>query len=477
MKKILVVFLSVVLAITMLAGCNKEKSIDTTVTPGGDSTYFVTDEPVTLSIFCTANSKPFDDDYPVFKKAAELTNVSLHGVVAQSVSDSAQALNMMLSSGDLADIIHLYGRDNWFKHGNSGVIIPLNDLIDKYAPNYKKFLEENPDVKEFITLSDGNIYNIPFVHDGDIAETWFIRQDWLDKLDMTAPTTVEEFYDVMKAFRTNDLNGKGAGDVIPYFNRNVGTDHEYSVSDLYVFFNAYKEWYVDGNGKVKYGSYEPELRTAMTNIAQWYKEGLIDKEIYSRNNARDVLLADNRGGITHDYVGSTADYNTKLKETIPEFNFVPFLPPGGIETSTREKLDPYGWSISSKNKNPEITMKYFDFFFTEEGRRLMNFGVEGLQYDMVDGKPIFNDTVLKGSKPANSILQDAGAQFSLGYHQDFEYEKQWLNEIALKGIDLYHEHATFRVPFPNIQREENDEKLYKQIHVNVETMRNEMTQK
>ena len=477
MKRILTSFVCAALVITMMAGCTG-KSVDApVVTNTGDGTYFVTEEPVTLSIFCMDNNKPFDDEYPVFKRAAEFTNVSLHGIVAQSVSDKAQVLNMMLSSGDIADIMHLYGRESWFKYGTSGVIIPLNDLIDEYAPNYKRFLEEHPDVKEYITLSDGNIYNIPFVHDGDIAETWFIRQDWLDTLSLTAPTTVDDFYNVMKAFRENDLNGNGAGNVVPYFNRKVGTDYEYSISDLYVFFDAYKEWYVDDNGKVKYGSYEPELKTAMINIAKWYKEGLIDKEIYSRNNARDVLLADNRGGITHDYVGSTAEFNTKLADKIPGFNFVPFLPPGGIETSVREKLDQNGWSISGKNKHPEITMKYFDFFFTEEGRRLMNYGVEGVHYTMVDGKPTFTDLVLNGEKPAIAMLQDAGAQFTLGYHQDFDYERQWLNDIALKGIDLYNEHAAFRTPFPNIQRNEEDEKLYKQIYVNVETLRNEMTQK
>ena len=471
--RLLLLALSVIMlsSYTMTGNAGSTQQSETEVLEG----HLITKDPTTLTIYCM-DVKPFDDDYEIFRKAAEMTNISLHGTVAQSVSDGAMALNMMLASGDLADIIQLYGRTEWLKHGMSGALIPLNDLIDQYAPNYKRFLEENPDVKAYITMSDGNIYCIPVVGAGGVAKTWFIRQDWLDKLGLSVPNTVDDFYQVMKAFKASDLNDTGNFDIVPYFNRYVGTDFEESVSDLYVFWDAHKSWYIEDD-VVKFGPYEPNFKTAISNIADWYKEGLLDVEIYTRNTARDVMLNGNRGGITHDYVGSTAEYNTRLADEIPGFDFAPFLPPGGVETSMNSRLNQFGWCISSKNTNPEITMQYFDFFFTEEGRRLMNFGIEGKHYEMVDGKPILTDYVLNNEKSALLMLQEAGAKLNLGYHTDVEYTNQTMNVVAQRGIEMYTTSAIFRPLFPNVERTVDDEKRYAQIKGNIDTLVNEMSQR
>ena len=81
--------------------------------------------------------------------------------------------------------------------------------------------------------------------------------------------------------------------------------------------------------------------------------------------------------------------------------------------------------------------KYFDFYFTEEGRRLANFGIEGTHYDMIDGKPIFKPEVLNSDKPINAQMWSIGAQVPRGFRQDYAYEAQWSNKFALEGIALY----------------------------------------
>jgi putative aldouronate transport system substrate-binding protein len=95
--------------------------------------------------------------------------------------------------------------------------------------------------------------------------------------------------------------------------------------------------------------------------------------------------------------------------------------------------------------HPVETIKYFDFWFTEEGRRLANFGVEGQHYEMVDGKPMFTQAFLDAG-PVNRSLYQAGAQLQgRGYFQDYNYEIQWTNEIALEGIELY-EQGDYLIP-------------------------------
>lgn len=102
-------------------------------------------------------------------------------------------------------------------------------------------------------------------------------------------------------------------------------------------------------------------------------------------------------------------------------------------------MKPEGWAISYSNKHPVETIKYFDFFFSEEGRRLANFGIEGKHYDMIDGKPIFKPEVLNADKPINAQLWSVGAQVPRGFHMDYNYEIQWSNKHAMEGIALYDE--------------------------------------
>ncbi|MDS2816641.1 ABC transporter substrate-binding protein, partial [Streptococcus pneumoniae] len=82
-------------------------------------------------------------------------------------SDFAEKRNLDISSGDLPDAIHNDGASdvdlmNWAK---KGVIIPVEDLIDKYMPNLKKILDEKPEYKALMTAPDGHIYSFPWIEE------------------------------------------------------------------------------------------------------------------------------------------------------------------------------------------------------------------------------------------------------------------------------------------------------------------------
>ena len=133
---------------------------------------------------------------------------------------------------------------------------------------------------------------------------FYIRKDWLDRLGLSVPTTVDELYAVLKAFREQDPNGNGRKDEVPYFYRGMNVD------GLIQLWGAYNDWHVDENGRVVHGKTEEAYRNAMRELAKWYREGLIDQEIYSRGSySREQLLGDNLGGMTHDWLGSTGTFN------------------------------------------------------------------------------------------------------------------------------------------------------------------------
>ncbi|NHN29897.1 extracellular solute-binding protein [Paenibacillus agricola] len=449
-----------------------------TGTGNAASKSFASEKPLELTIhYHDGDIWVFKDDWPVFKKAAELTNIKLHGVAPPSATNSKEVFNMMLASGKLPDIIAGQKLD-LNKAALDGALEPLDDLIDKHAPNIKKFLQDNSWAKAGSIASDGKLYYIPYMVEGEASEGWYMRKDWLTKLGIPAPKTKDEFYETLKAFREKDANGNGKKDEVPYFSR----DNKEGISDLLAVFGVRPDWHVV-DGKVQYGKYLPEYKDAILNISKWYKEDLIDKEIYTRGpKSREVLLGDNLGGTTHDWFPSTATYNVTLKDKVPGILFAPIAPPNAVngkpwEENSRTLLYPKGWSIASSNKNKIETIKYFDFWFTPEGRRLENFAIEGAQYDVKDGKPIFKPEILNGKDPVNVQLRAFGAQLEFGHQQDLFYEEQWTNPIANEGIKMYIDNKYFAPQFPSVSFMPQEEKLLGEKWPAIDTFVREMQQK
>jgi len=203
--------------------------------------------------------------------------------------------------------------------------------------------------------------------------------------------------------------------------------------------------------------------------------GLIDAEVFTRgSSSREFLLSENLGGMTHDWFASTSGYNTSLKDKVPGFTFKAFPPPASISGARiaehrRIPVKPDGWAIGHTNEHLVETIKYFDFWFTETGRTLQNFGVEGETWTMVDGKPTFTEAVLTSEVPVNSQMYRVGAQVQRGYFQDYEYERQWSNEIALEGIALYDEGAYLIDQFLGVAMNPEEQKVFDKYWSSIRT--------
>ncbi|MGD6817437.1 extracellular solute-binding protein [Metabacillus sp. 84] len=418
----------------------------------------------------------FNDDWSTFKKAAEATNISLKGVAPQISTKSEEAFNLMIASGKIPDFV-FEKKENLNKYGKEGAFIPLEDLIKEHAPHIQSYLDRMPEIMKVSKAADGHLYYLPFIADGEAAEGWFIRKDWLDNLGLEVPQTVEEYYKVLKAFKEKDPNGNGKADEIPFFTR-INT----RIFDLATLWGGFGDFYVD-DGKVVYGPMQKEFGIAMQNLAKWYDEGLIDPEIFTRGAlSRDILFGENRGGSTHDWFSSTTTYNHISKKHTQDFLLIPMAPPENsngtrIEPTIRSPFNNYtGIAIGHSVKDPEAAIKYLDYFFTEEGRRLMNYGVEGETYTVENGKPVFKKDVLN-SPDVPGALRSIGAQIMFAYHQDFEYEKQWMDPLALEGVEDYVQNDYFIKEVPALNFTEAEEKIKNDIESEITAYRDEMIQK
>ncbi|OPH59989.1 ABC transporter substrate-binding protein [Paenibacillus ferrarius] len=343
------------------------------------------------------------------------------------VPQAQEQFNLMIATNELPDVIEA----SWGATSGAVIrypggpekaildkkIIKLNDLIDKYAPNLTKLLAAHPDWKKQISTDEGSIYAFPFLRGDDKVRVFFgpsIRQDWLDKLGLKMPTTIDEWYTVLKAFKEKDPNGNGKADEIPiYLDKNLfATDAPFLGA-----WGINYSFYQDG-GKVKYGPIQPEYKEFLATMNKWYKEGLLDKDFAAPNDK----LFDNK--MTTDLVGATASFNGGgigkfaglMKDKEPKFDLeaapYPVLKAGdkAIWGQKDFAYNGVGAAISAANKNPIETVKWLDYAYGEKGDLLFNYGVEGVSYKMENGKATFLPEIL--NPPAGTSIQQSIAKYN-----------------------------------------------------------------
>ena len=116
--------------------------------------------------------------------------------------------NAILSSGDVPDVFLGGAITDADISAYPELFLPLNDYVEEQAPNVMRMFEEKPDTRMLAVFTDGNIYGLPSVkfHRPDSTSMMMINQDWLDALGLETPRTLEEFRDVLRAFRDGDPN-------------------------------------------------------------------------------------------------------------------------------------------------------------------------------------------------------------------------------------------------------------------------------
>ncbi len=465
-KRILTGLVAVALSASMLTGCGGGKGgTGSYAENGADPAFLETvemgmeageDGKITKEVFePTLLLGTYDfDSMHVFQEAFKYTNVKPKAFIA-ATSNASQQLDLMLADGsDMADVVvSTITKIN--DAALEGAFVPLDTLIERFAPNIKAYFEQFPSHKAQSLAGDGNLYVIPTTYDTIASEGFFIRTDWLDKLGLEVPKTVDEYHQALLAFKNQDPNGNGKADEIPFFQRSK------TYVSLAQLWGAYPKNYVDENGKVHIGKVSPAWKVAMQNLIQWNKEGLIDPEITTRQSAREELLGNNIGGSTHDWFSSTGSFTKTVKDSHPgeawaeDFNFAPIAPPADIngevkEIYSRPLLRGSGWAISATNKNIVETIKYMDWWFTEQGKLTYWYGMEGTDYTKDEnGKVTFTSLVLDSKNGVPMYMRENG-QLEQGAPMSMEAEMAGMTEGAKEGFAMYESEIKIIPQFPTL---------------------------
>lgn len=422
-----------------------------------------------------------------YKELEKRTNIRIK-FLHPPVGQENEQFNLMVASGDYPDIIE----GDWLSYPGGPekaiqdrVIIPLNDLIEKHAPNLKRILDSNPEARRQVMTDDGRIYCFPFLRlDPKILVFWGfqVRQDWLDKLGLEPPETLDEWYKVLKAFKERDPNGNGKPDELPFASAGA--------AGIHTFMNAWGMTFgfYQVDGKVKYGPAQPEYKDYLALMNKWYKEGLIDPD-YVATDAKqfDAKMTGNLVGAYTGFVGSGLKRFTDLaRERHPGFKLVgvpyPIGPAGksyNMFTEATRIFPGLGAAISTKNKHVVETVKWLDYHYSDEGHMILNFGVEGISYKLVNGYPRYTEDVTKNPKLSigQAIAKHARASFSGPMVQDPRYFEQYMAEpVQQAAISAWAKASRERI-LPPITPTPQESRRFASIMSEINTYVNEMFNK
>jgi len=221
-------------------------------------------------------------------------------VPSDSYSDK---LNLSIASGDIPDVMTV-DAIQMQQLTEAGAIEDLTPYVEKYAnADILANWEQTGGVALQAATIDGKIMGIPNVQpQADAPIMVWVRQDWLDKLGLAAPETVDDVEAIAKAFIEQDPDGNGAADTIGL----TGTTNPVQVpSNLHGFdaiFNAYgafpELFYRNADGEIVYGSIQPETKEALTRLAAMYQAGIIDPEFATKDGDKaNEIVVGGRGGI------------------------------------------------------------------------------------------------------------------------------------------------------------------------------------
>lgn len=293
--------------------------------------------------------------------------------------------NLLLASNDLPDAFFnsKFTDQELVRYGTDGTLIPLEDLIDEYAPNLTAIFEARPDLKAAVTASDGHIYALPNAEELGLAAVpffWSINTTWLDALGLPLPTTVDEYHDALLAFKTQDPNGNGKADEIPlsFINNWWCAD----IADLFAALGGIadnSDHRIVRDGEVIYTAADERYLTAIETLHQWYEEGLIDPESFTQDDK--TYLA--KGKTETPVLGSYVWWETEEVVGVDRANQYTLLPVlEGVDGTLvgRSNLADFGrnaFAITSANETPAATMRWVDRLYEPTMSAQVSFGPIG----------------------------------------------------------------------------------------------------
>lgn len=362
------------------------------------------DEPVTLTAWdyvvppVMAVIEDYGTDGQVYAELQKRTGVTLEFTTANLLTAS-DSMSLMVAANELPDLIFNFGM---FYTGNMDDLVDGDIIVDfteyeDVMPNYFDILNNNPSIARDVYTEAGAVVLAENIQDSLIPSSGpAIRQDWLDADGLEVPTTVDELYDVLKTFQTqNDctyplwIAANGANTLGSAFGVSVNGDN-----------NSLGGW-IYQDDQIQYCVPMDGFRAYIQLITDWYAEGLISPDFVSQpmnNTATDDQIVGNASG----FFTTSVNGLTNLSGYEPDSDVQPVramvLNEGdlnGFDDAGTSRISKGGAAVACTCSDVELALRILDYFYSDDGILLANYGVENVSFKYDEsGEPVFTDLVV-----------------------------------------------------------------------------------
>lgn len=322
-----------------------------------------------------------------------------------------EKLSLMLSAGDdLPDIFWNFigGQSGQYavQYSDQDIFMPTEDLINKYCPTLVKILEDNPQYQKEIVTPDGHMYGFPYIEQmkGLVMTSGplLINSKWLDTVKKEMPTTVDEFSDVVHAFKeAGDLNGNGEADEVPVMTmfgpEEIDTFGSYNMfyrftgcfgqADSYCYGNPYADHLAVLDGKITFTGNNESIRKTADFFHGLYEDGLLNVNCFEQTSTTNYTNSELIQPVAiPGVVGVWTDMQITSNEVRHEYEPIPQLTgadggKSGFPLNYSEMQDTSDTCITTECKFPEVIACFVEYLISDPSLSVQsNWGAVGYNY-------------------------------------------------------------------------------------------------
>jgi len=334
------------------------------------------------------------------KKVFEDEGISVTFVPIPRFEDT-QTLNSMMAAGSAPDVCYTYAVEMVSHFGELGGLVDLAPYVDTLLKDYDAFMGDDPrNPSERLVYGNRDpetkqVFMIPGKYLYTASQNLFIRKDWLDKLGLPLPSTTQEYFDTLVAFKDRDPGGVGKDRVIPFI---MTDDARWSAGVLVDPFIDPNLSFLDRwtNTVVERYILLPGYKEGFRFLNRMYNRGLIDVNfpLYKADEI-DVVIKSGRVGSLAGNWDHIYRENTKvledLQKNVPGAELVPINAIQDVNGKYRKRGSPptgLFWFVPKSAKNPEAAIRYVNWLSKFENYNFLQFGNLGINHEVVNGIPI-----------------------------------------------------------------------------------------
>ena len=477
-KKLIAALLILTMSAGLFAGCGNdvEKEVSSSKEQVSQSekadseevsdvkSGWLVEEETTLTLFYPAEGEGAEDKW-LWDIIREKTGIIVEPI-CYSVDIAKEKFSTYIASGELPDImLGTFEVEELESYGAQGAIAAPSDYLD-IMPNYKKLLIDDPDMKllyDEYTTESGKNYQIPrYKFNRDVNHGNMYRADIFEKLEIEPWTDTDSFYNALVKLKEAYpdsyplVTGSYKGTLKRYVNN-------FDLADILLHYDyESKEWFLSPT--------TDNFKEFLDFFKKLYAERLMDIEFFSSSSdAMTEMLLTDKGFICNEWIGRMAIINGAAKEGNPDtaFDLVYGYPIGNGKIQQLSQFDAGGNAVALNDKT-EIAMKFVDWWYSDEGAEIITIGVEGDNFEWVDGKPVYPN--MEAEATINTLYEEYGMWIGgMDARADHRSVYYAYTDHEQAAQDLINENCGYTRYNPAAKVAEEDTEEYAMLYTNLDS--------